>query len=164
MLAARRRLHATFARCLIVTCLVLPGGAQAFGFNDVARRAQALAKEPWREPRHELPKALRELSYDQYRDIRFRPERALWHRNGSPFEIQFFHPGFLFNTPVRMHVVTEDGVQKLRFRPEDFDYGVNKLDMDDFSELGYAGFRVHFPINQPQYKDEIAVFLGASYF
>ncbi|MCP4927417.1 MAG: glucan biosynthesis protein D, partial [Gammaproteobacteria bacterium] len=29
---------------------------------------------------------------------------------------------------------------------------------------GYAGFRVHYPIKNQQYKDEFAVFLGASYF
>lgn len=164
MPAARRRLHATLIRSLVILCVLLPNAVQAFGFNDVARRAQALAEESWREPRNELPKALRELSYDQYRDIRFRPERALWRRNGSPFEIQFFHPGFFFNNSVKIHVVTEDGVQKLRFMPQDFDYGANKIDTSGFDELGYAGFRIHFPVNQPQYKDEIAVFLGASYF
>src|SRR5438046_10604210 len=31
-------------------------------------------------------------------------------------------------------------------------------------ELGFAGFRVHHPLNTPKYKDEVLVFLGASYF
>ncbi len=30
--------------------------------------------------------------------------------------------------------------------------------------LGFAGFRVHYAINTPRYKDEVLVFLGASYF
>src|SRR3546814_8792860 len=38
--------------------------------------------------------------------------------------------------------------------------GVVQLDHD----LGYAGFRIHYPLNNPEYKDELAVFLGASYF
>jgi glucans biosynthesis protein len=150
--------------CGLWLVATLPAPAWAFGFNDVARRAQALAAEPWQEPESELPKVLRELNYDQYRDIRFRPERALWRRNGAPFEIQFFHPGFLFTQPVRIHVVTAEGVQKLRFRTEDFDYGANRFDTSDFEDLGFAGFRVHYPINTPKYKDEIAAFLGASYF
>merc|ERR1712000_230686 len=29
---------------------------------------------------------------------------------------------------------------------------------------GFAGFRVHYPIKNEEYKDEFAVFLGASYF
>jgi glucans biosynthesis protein len=30
--------------------------------------------------------------------------------------------------------------------------------------LGFAGFRIHAPMNRPDYYDEVAVFLGASYF
>src|SRR5436190_17362210 len=32
------------------------------------------------------------------------------------------------------------------------------------TNLGFAGFRIHGPINRPDYYDEIGVFLGASYF
>src|SRR5690606_23556797 len=35
---------------------------------------------------------------------------------------------------------------------------------DAISRLGYAGLRVHYPLNKPQYKDEFLVFQGASYF
>jgi len=30
--------------------------------------------------------------------------------------------------------------------------------------VGYAGFRIHYPINKPDVLDEVLVFLGASYF
>ena len=30
--------------------------------------------------------------------------------------------------------------------------------------LGFAGFRIHTPLNRPDYFDEVCVFLGASYF
>jgi glucans biosynthesis protein len=30
--------------------------------------------------------------------------------------------------------------------------------------LGFAGFRVHYPLQTPTYKDELIAFLGASYF
>ena len=32
------------------------------------------------------------------------------------------------------------------------------------ADLGFAGFRIHAPINRPDYFDEVGVFLGASYF
>src|SRR5205823_6174554 len=32
------------------------------------------------------------------------------------------------------------------------------------ANLGFAGFRVHYPLHSPGYKDELIVFLGASYF
>ena len=31
-------------------------------------------------------------------------------------------------------------------------------------ELGYAGFRIHYPLNSTAIKDEVVAFLGASYF
>lgn len=156
-----RSLPITAALCTSVT---LPAAAIPFGFDTVAQRAQALAKKPWQEPENKLPKILRELTYDQFRDIRFRPERALWRGSSSPFEIQFFHPGFHYTRAVKMNTVHRDRVQALPFRPEDFNYGINKFDKNEIKDVGYAGFRIHYPINQSQYKDELAVFLGASYF
>ena len=67
--------------------------AQAFGFDEVAQRAAGLAREPWRAPATMLPAALAALSYDDYRDIRYRPERALWRERRLPFELMFFHLG-----------------------------------------------------------------------
>ena len=31
-------------------------------------------------------------------------------------------------------------------------------------DIGFAGFRLHYPLNRPDYFDEICAFLGASYF
>ena len=31
-------------------------------------------------------------------------------------------------------------------------------------DIGFAGFRLHNPINRPDYFDEVCAFLGASYF
>ena len=49
-----------------------------------------------------------------------------------------------------------------------FNYGKNKIDRSQLGKLGFAGFRVHFPLNvvpsAPGYKDELVSFLGASYF
>ena len=53
--------------------------------------------------------------------------------------------------------------------------GRSNIKRDDFSfgegigawpdgNLGFAGFRLHAPINKPDYYDEVCVFLGASYF
>src|SRR5690606_39311557 len=70
----------------------VPGLAAAFTFADVTARAQQLAARPYQPPAP-IPQWLHELSYDQWRDIRFRPEHALWRGEGLPFEVQFFHPG-----------------------------------------------------------------------
>jgi len=148
--------------CLL--CVVVPA-AQAFGFDDVAAAAARLAAAPYRAPTTALPAPLKALSYDAYRDIRFRPERATWHAEGLPFELMYFHLGKYQTLPVRMHQIGADGVPRpLAFDPADYDYGANRLPPALLKGLGHAGFRVHFALNSPAYKDELIVFLGASYF
>ncbi len=135
----------------------------AFGFDDVARRAQQLAAVPYKAPAA-LPKEIQSLNYDQYRDIRFNPDHALWRGTRLPFELAFFHMGWYFDRPVRIHEITAQGVREIRFDPGSFDYGANRIAPGKLKGLGFAGFRVHFPVNTPKYKDEVLAFLGASYF
>lgn len=150
---------------LIVALLVSAPVARAQGtFDVVAEQARALAAQPYRAPAKVLPPDLAALTYDGHRDIRFKPERALWRREGLPFEVMFFHPGWLFDTPVRIHEVTPQGTRELTVSADDFDYGKNKLKPAGWPKLGFAGFRIHYPLNSDKYKDELAVFLGASYF
>src|SRR5206468_10070264 len=81
-----------------------------------------------------------------------------------PFEVMFFHQGLYYEQPVRLHELVGDAVRDIRFDPDLFDYGANQIDPKRLRGLGFAGFRVHYPINTPKYKDEVLVFLGASYF
>jgi len=144
--------------------LVSAQASVADAFALVSERARELAAQPYVAPAGRLPAELAALKYDGHRDIRFRPERALWRDAGLPFEVQFFHPGWLFADPVRVHEVTAAGTREIRVDPRDFDYGRNTLDPAAWPPLGFAGFRVHYPLNSAAYKDELAVFLGASYF
>jgi glucans biosynthesis protein len=145
--------------------LVPASAAYAFGLDDVDAQARQLASKPYQAPGGTLPAELKALSYDQYRDIRFKPDRALWRKEGLPFELMFFHLGKYQTLPVRINTVSPQGeVQPLPFKRDAFDYGKNKLSPQSWGDVGYAGFRVHYPINTPQYKDEAIVFLGASYF
>ncbi len=150
----------TSAVGLCLTAIATSG----FSLNDVAAQARALAAKPYIKPAGELSKELRDLTYEQYRDIRFRPERALWRNEGLPFELAFFHEGMVFDQPVKINEVTSAGVRTLSYRPEDFDFGRNAIDATKLGGLGFAGFRVHYAINRPEYTDEVLAFLGASYF
>lgn len=138
--------------------------AAAFDFSDVAGRAEQLAASPYKMPAGNLNSELEKLDYDRYRDIRFRPEKSYWRSDKLPFELAFFHPGWHFREPVKINEITAQGTREIRLDPADFDYGANKLDAKSLNGAGFAGFRVHYPINKTQYKDEVLVFLGASYF
>ncbi len=150
------------ALLLAVAFVALP--AAAFDFDDVARRAAQLAERPYKAPSVTLPKTLQNLTYDQYRDIRFKPAMALWRSAGLPFEIQLFHPGLYYDQPVKISEVVRGQPREIRFDPDAFDYGKNDVDRKQLAGLAFAGFRVHFPLNNPKYKDEVLVFQGASYF
>ncbi len=137
--------------------------AFAFGFDDVARSAEQLAGAAYKKPADTLPKELASLSYDQFRDIRYRPDHAWWREAKLPFELGFFHRGMVYDQPVKISEISEQGVVEIKFDADLFDYGANKIDAARMGALGFAGFRVHFPLVD-KYKDEVLSVLGASYF
>nr|WP_255440827.1 glucan biosynthesis protein G [Caenimonas sedimenti] len=138
--------------------------AAAVDFETVAGLARARAAAPDAAATSALPAELQALDYDGYRDIRFRPARALWRDAQLPFETMFFHRGLYQQEAVRIHEITPQGVRPLAYDSGDYDFGKNALQPQGWGDLGHAGLRVHYPLNSPQYKDELVVFLGASYF
>ena len=138
--------------------------AAPFGFDDVAARAATQAKSAYKPVTRKPPAELAALTYDQYRDIRFRPDHALWRPENLPFELMFFHLGKFQTEAVRINEVSPKGVRHIAYNSADFNYGKNTLSPKAWGDLGFAGFRAHYPLNNTQYKDEVAVFLGASYF
>jgi glucans biosynthesis protein len=141
-----------------------PPERQPFSFEMVRELARKLARRDYKQHEESLPEYLADIGYDQYRDIRYRPDRSLWRGENLPFEVQFFHRGFLYKPRVDIAVVAFGEVQPVVFDPDQFHYGNNVFPEPVPADLGYAGFRLHYPLNRPDYKDEVAVFLGASYF
>ena len=129
-----------------VLCVLAVAGlsrvAAAFDLNELAEKAQQLAKESYHEPKQQVPDWLLKMTYDQWRDIRFRPEKALWHDQHLPFQVQFFHPGLYYNRIVTINVVDAKGIQALEYSPSQFDYGKSDFASRVPQDLGYAGFRV----------------------
>jgi len=148
----------------VAASFVIAAPALAFDFDEVTAKAKSLAAQPYQDPVATVPEWLAQLSYDQWRDIRFRAERALWRDRGLPFEVQFFHPGLYYDRIVALSEVDSAGVHPITFSPGHFDYGRNDIASRVPQDLGFAGFRLHYPIKAPAYKDEVIVFLGASYF
>ncbi|MGH8718177.1 MAG: glucan biosynthesis protein G [Burkholderiales bacterium] len=138
--------------------------ALAFDFADVAQRAMQLSAAPFKKPAPNLPKELQDLNYDQYRDIRFKPNQTYWRASRLPFELTFFHQGLYYDHAVKINEILAQQVREIEFSPAVFDYGKNNIDPQKMLGLGFAGFRVHYPINNLERKDEMLVFLGASYF
>ena len=134
-------------------------------FDHVTERARSLARNAYWAQDAALPTAVESMDYEQYRSIRFRPEAAVWH-DETPFEVQLFHPGSLYRETVRIHLVHDQKIAALRFDKSRFSYDGAAASVADAvgPELGYAGFRIHYPLNSTAIKDEVVVFLGTSYF
>ncbi|WP_338411275.1 glucan biosynthesis protein G [Pseudoalteromonas nigrifaciens] len=140
-------------------------------FDVISARAQKLASEEYIAPKNIELDALNNIEYQDYRSIRFKQDKSMWKDEGL-YELQLFHPGFLYKTPVTINTVDSDSkLSRLPFSTDFYQYDGTAAPLKDEiaksianKQLGHAGFRLHYPINTTEYKDEVMVFQGASYF
>lgn len=132
---------------LISRTFATPEAAEV-NLDYVAKKALARAQQPFRSPRADLPKILKDLNYDQYREIRFRPEKALWSEDDLPFRIGFFHPGYIYQEPIHVNEFTATYTQPIPFVQDFFNYGNLKIQNQIPRNTGYAGFRIFYPLNK----------------
>ena len=140
------------------------GSARFFDAEWLDDYAMELSLRPYQSSDFSADNPLRRLDYDDYRRIVFKPEAAIWREMDIPFQLQLFHPGFLANSPVQLNLVTANHSQEITFTPAVFSYHEELDEIDADAVGGYAGFRVHHPINTHERFEEFLVFLGASYF
>jgi glucans biosynthesis protein len=135
---------------------------RTFDYASLKGQARALAATEYRPPQHLVPDFLRALTYDQYQAIRFRHDHALWAQSDGHFRLEFFHCGRGFKEPVDVYELVDGVARPIRYSPEMFDLagsGIEKRKLP--ADLSFAGFRVHTSTN---WDEDVAVFLGASYF
>ena len=148
-----------------VWCLVTAGFLGAaetnFDFEALRHRAAAMAAQPCVAPVNRVPEWLLRLSYDEHRRIRFDETHSWWRRDGLPFQLQFFHPGFVQNATVQISEVVHGKPALIKFDRDFFIYdGIKPRELPP--TMGFAGLRILYPINKAD--DELGAFQGASYF
>jgi glucans biosynthesis protein len=141
-----------------------PNAPAAFGYPDVVKRARDLAAAPFEAQIPPLPAPIAALDFDAWRDIRFKSDRLLLGQPGSPFRLELFHLGHLYKRPVTINVLRDGVPAPVPYAANLFDYGHNAIPGNLPINLGFAGFRLHYPLNAPHVMDEVIAFLGASYF
>ncbi|MFM2480865.1 glucan biosynthesis protein G [Celerinatantimonas sp. YJH-8] len=151
-----------------VPLLLLAGFAHtsfAFDLTDVTQQAQKLASHAYQPEASNLSPTFAQMQFADYQKIQFRDDRAYWGQTDSPFKLEFYHQGMQFNTPVRINEITPDGnVQPIRYQADYFNFNGTRHDASAVKDLGFAGFKILYPVNTPEHLDEAASFLGASYF
>jgi glucans biosynthesis protein len=135
---------------------------EPFDAEAVVSLARALARAPFAPP-PPVPEALTKLTYDQYRDLRFRGSERIWSHPSHDFQLELLPVGFLFTTRVEIAIVKDGRARRLAYRPDLFTAGPLVPGPLPTEDVGFSGFRVLHPINDRRRLDEIAVFQGASY-
>ena len=134
---------------------------EMFDFETLRFRAKMLAAKPYEPRPPTVPESLRRLSYDDYRRITFNPAQTWWRREQLPYQLQFFHPGFVHTRSVQLYELNSRATSPIKFSRGMFNYsGKEPAGLSD--SIGFAGFRVLGQLNLP--ADELVSFLGASYF
>src|SRR6187402_963674 len=130
-------------------------------FDYVTKIAAERARQPFQSPGGNLPEVLKseKLNYDNYRKIRFRTDRSFWLTDNLPFRAEFFHPGYIYQEPVRIFEFTKTHVQRVRFVRDWFNYSDLKIESQIPADTGYAGFKAAFQLNKAGDYAEILSFL-----
>jgi len=135
-----------------------------FDFEKLRSTAARLASEPMvGGDADTLPQTLAELTPAQFHAVRFRPEATIWRDEALPFQMQLFHRGSYFRQTVKINLIDGEQISTIPYSPALFDYSDSPLEGTP-EDLGFAGFRLLHPLNRSDHFDELAVFLGASYF
>src|SRR5690554_7666506 len=155
------RLIVFLSSCAILAAFA--GQAQAFEFKDVVDKAKALAGEGY-EPPTKAPDFLINLGYSDYQSIRFKPEQSLWRSGKSRFQVMMIPQGSFYSHAVKLNVIDSEGVHAISFDKAQFDYPNPEMAKRIPADLGYAGFKLTYPLSDKGTQNQFLVFGGASYF
>lgn len=133
-------------------------------FLDLEAYASQLAQKPYVAPTAKLDPFYEGLKYDGHRQIRFKPDKALYSDLGDSYHVEFFHPGWMFKKTVAFYEIADGQPKPLPFAGNLFDYGDLKVPENAVAPAGYSGFRLLAPDSLTGKRFEFLVFQGASYF
>lgn len=138
---------------------------EGMNLDILTARVQELAQLVYDPDARAVPEFLTKLGYDEYRDFKFNPERALWHEQQLPFELEFFHPGYIYPRDVAMYAIGSDGLlTHIPFSSDLFEYGPQEDLIPQLPQmLNFSGFHVWHTDAGGELK-RIGLFQGASYF
>ncbi len=138
------------------------GEPAPFGPAMVTERARALAKQAYKPVPADIPDIFRNLGYEQYVGIRHRPGTAIWAQDGVGFALEPLHRGFIFSTPIQIHLVSQGEARRVLYDPSLYDFGQLAVP-PQIGDMGFSGFRVLAQREAGGFA-ELATFQGASFF
>ena len=127
----RRRVFAFLAAtsvCFAAAAPIRPapqpqGGERPFSANTVLELARKMSTEAYVQRKLPSGSPLPQLTYGQYRDIRFNSQAGVWRNDEVPFRLEPLPAGFLFQTPVSISVIEDRLARELVSAPTMFQLG-----------------------------------------
>ena len=147
----------------LVLSMPLLAQEQEFNFESVIGKARDLASRPYAAPA-QVPRFLRDLNYQDYQGIRFKPEESLWIDEDTRFKVMMIPPGLFYRHAVRINVIEDGAADPVNFEKNQFTYPTPDIERLVPADLGYAGFKLTFPFEGPDVMNQFLVFAGASYY
>jgi periplasmic glucans biosynthesis protein len=141
---------------------VIHAQEKPFSFSTVQDMAEQNAALPYVTEKSETGMQP-DLSYDQYRNIRFNPADAVWIYEKLPFRLELFPTGFYFRKKIQLNIVCNGVPSELTGRKDMF-INTSGKPVSAGATVPLSGFRVRTPVNNKNIWDEFLVFQGASYF
>ncbi len=133
-----------------------------FTASSVTEDARDRAARPHRFTGADLPEFFSKLEYDQYQEIRRKPQRVIWHEESIGFAIEPLHRGSIFSGQMQINIVDNGQEQRLAYRREDYDFGKLKPPAEN-GDSGFSGFRILRTDGKGR-QEEVAVFQGACFY
>ncbi len=147
-----------------VGCQTAPAvNRQPIDYNYVSKQAQNASKDSYTEP----TKIENNLTSAEYGQITFNQTKDLWKEKNLPYRLEFYHLGYIYNSPVVLYEFKGSYSQELRFTNDLFSFGTldnARIDYAKGLDQGYAGFKILCQLNKPEHFDELISFLGNSKF
>ena len=141
-----------------------PPQSSKFAFDEVVKRATDLASAPFEGKVPPLPDELNKLDFDAWRQIDFKDNKGLIGGNGSQFRLELFHLGHLYKRAVVVNTLRDGIPTPIPYQASEFTFGTAKFAKPLPVNLGFAGFKIRNPLNDPKKFDEFISFVGSSYF
>lgn len=143
-----------------------PSGLRAAGetpvFEHVRGLAETLAQGSYQSDEIEIPEPLRTMDISSYRQILFRPDRALW--PDLRYRVVLRPMGSYHQRQIKIHVVDGEEISTVACDADMFEFGSSGIDPALATDLGFSGWALHYAHGEPTDLPEIAVFQGATSF
>lgn len=125
--------------------------------------AKKMSTESYKEPA-QVPDPWASLTFEQYRDIRYRQDRALWLGETRGFTGRLLHTGFIYRQSVDLFIVSGGLARELKFSPDLFDYPTSVKPPEANQDLGFSGFKLQRMATAGDAAEEFVSYQGATYF